>query len=128
MSEGEFLLYQAPDGKARIQLRVAEGTVWLTQRQLAELYQVSVPAIALHIRKVFQERALRPEATVKEYLLTRPKNFVTPATAGAQQSAWIPAFAGMTTPGNSGATLIIVAPEGARNVDCHLRQQSGPSL
>ena len=40
---GEFLLYQAPDGTARIHLRVSDGTVWLTQRQLAELYQVSVP-------------------------------------------------------------------------------------
>ena len=73
MSEGEFLLYQAPDGKARIQLRVSEGTVWLTQKQLAELYQVSVPAIALHIRKVFQERELSPEATVKEYLIVAPE-------------------------------------------------------
>ena len=70
---GEFLLYQAPDGKARIQLRVSEGTVWLTQKQLAELYQVSVPAIALHIRKVFQERELSPEATVKEYLIVAPE-------------------------------------------------------
>ena len=43
---GEFLLYQTPDGHARIRLRVQDGTVRLTQKQLAELYQVSVPAIA----------------------------------------------------------------------------------
>ena len=66
---GEFLLYQTPDGQARIQLRMQEGTVWMTQKQLAELYQVSVPAIALHVRNVFQERELVPEATVKEYLI-----------------------------------------------------------
>lgn len=70
---GEFLLYQTPDGQARIQLRVQDGTVWLTQKQLAELYQVSVPAIALHIRKIFQERELQPEATVKEYLIVAPE-------------------------------------------------------
>ena len=69
----EFLLYQTPDGQARIQLRVQDGTVWLTQKQLTELYQVSVPAIALHIRKVFQERELSPEATVKEYLIVTPE-------------------------------------------------------
>ena len=69
----EFLLYQTPDGRARIHLRMTEGTVWLTQKQLAELYQVSVPAIALHIRKVFQERELQPEATVKEYLIVAPE-------------------------------------------------------
>jgi hypothetical protein len=73
MTGGEFLLYQTPDGHARIQLRVQDGTVWLTQKQLAELYQVSVPAIALHIRKVFQERELQPEATVKEYLIVAPE-------------------------------------------------------
>lgn len=70
---GEFLLYQTPDGQPRIQLRVQDGTVWLTQKQLAELYQVSVPAIALHIRKVFQERELQSEATVKEYLIVAPE-------------------------------------------------------
>ena len=62
---GEFLLYQTPDGRARIQLRMSEGTVWLTQKQLAELYQVSVPAIALHIRKVFQERSSSPRQLLK---------------------------------------------------------------
>lgn len=71
---GEFLLYQTPDGQARIQLRMQDGTVWMTQKQLAELYQVSVPAIALHIRKVFQERELQPEATVKEYLIVAPED------------------------------------------------------
>ena len=73
MSDGEFLLYQAGDGKTRIQLRVSEDTVWLTQKQLADLYQVSVPAIAFHIRKVFQERELTPQATIKEYLIVAPE-------------------------------------------------------
>ena len=70
---GEFLLYQASDGKARIQLRVSEDTVWLTQKQLAELYQVSVPAIAQHIRNIFSERELKPEATIKDYLIVAPE-------------------------------------------------------
>ena len=66
---GEFLLYQTEDAQTRVQLRVSEGTVWMTQKQLAELYQVSVPAIAQHIRNVFAERELTPEATIKEYLI-----------------------------------------------------------
>lgn len=70
---GEFLLYQAPDGKARIQLRVSDGTVWLTQKQLADLYQVSVPAIAQHVRNIFSERELTPGATVKDYLIVAPE-------------------------------------------------------
>ena len=68
-SNGEFLLYQTEDAQTRIQLKMSEGTVWMTQKQLAELYQVSVPAIAQHIRNVFAERELVPEATVKEYLI-----------------------------------------------------------
>ncbi|MBI5437385.1 MAG: virulence RhuM family protein [Nitrosomonadales bacterium] len=68
-SSGEFLLYQTEDAQTRIQLKMLEGTVWMTQKQLAELYQVSVPAIAQHIRNVFAERELVPEATVKEYLI-----------------------------------------------------------
>ena len=70
---GEFLLYQTEDAQTRVQLRVAEGTVWMTQKQLAELYQVSVPAIAQHVRNVFTERELMPEATVKEYLIVAPE-------------------------------------------------------
>lgn len=68
-SGGEFLLYQTEDAQTRVQLRVSEGTVWMTQKQLADLYQVSIPAIAQHIRNVFAERELTPEATVKEYLI-----------------------------------------------------------
>lgn len=66
---GEFLLYQTEDAQTRVQLRVSEGTVWMTQKQLADLYQVSIPAIAQHIRHVFAERELNPESTVKEYLI-----------------------------------------------------------
>lgn len=68
-ASGEFLLYQTEDAQTRIQLRMSEGTVWMTQKQLADLYQVSVPAIAQHIRNVFAEHELTPEATVKEYLI-----------------------------------------------------------
>ncbi len=66
---GEFLLYQTEDAQTRVQLRMSEGTVWMTQKQLADLYQVSVPAIAQHIRNVFAERELTLAATVKEYLI-----------------------------------------------------------
>ncbi|MDH2918849.1 MAG: virulence RhuM family protein [Sideroxydans sp.] len=66
---GEFLLYQTEDAQTRVQLRMSEGAVWMTQKQLADLYQVSVPAIAQHIRNVFAERELTPAATVKEYLI-----------------------------------------------------------
>ena len=64
---GEFLLYQAPDGTARIHLRVSEGTVWLTQRQLAELYQVSVPTINGHLRTLYQDGELPSDRTIRKF-------------------------------------------------------------
>jgi hypothetical protein len=69
LSSGEFLLYQTPDGQARIQLRVQDGTVWISQKQLADLYQVSVPAISQHIRSIFEEGELIPEATINDNLI-----------------------------------------------------------
>ncbi|HUW36811.1 MAG TPA: virulence RhuM family protein [Rhodocyclaceae bacterium] len=64
---GEVLLYQAPDGKARIQLRVSEDTVWLTQKQLAELYQVSVPTINGHLRVLFGDGELAADRTIRKF-------------------------------------------------------------
>jgi hypothetical protein len=72
-ADGEFLLYQAPDGKARIQVRLQSGTLWMTQKQLAQLYQVSVPAITQHIRHILSEGELETEATVKSYLIVAPE-------------------------------------------------------
>ena len=47
--ESELVLYQTDDGITRIHVRLVEGTVWLTQRQLADLYQVSVPTVSEHL-------------------------------------------------------------------------------
>jgi len=64
----EFLLYQTPDGLARVQVRLLNETVWLTQRQMAELFETTKQNVSLHIQNAFSEGELRPEATVKEYL------------------------------------------------------------
>ena len=67
----ELVLYQTDDGITRLHVRLVEGTVWLTQRQLADLYQVTVPAISQHIANIFEEGELAPEATIKSYLTVR---------------------------------------------------------
>jgi hypothetical protein len=69
--QSELVLYQTDDGITRIHIRLFEGTVWLTQKQLGELYQVSVAAISQHIRNIFEELELTPEATVKQFLTVR---------------------------------------------------------
>jgi hypothetical protein len=68
MSEGELILYAAPDGAARIQLRAQGGTVWLSQAELALLFDTTKQNISLHIRNVLDEGELAEAATVKESL------------------------------------------------------------
>jgi hypothetical protein len=69
--QSELILYQAEDGLTRIQVRLYEGTVWLTQKQLAELYQVRVPTVSVHLRNIFAEGEVDPAATVRNYLTVR---------------------------------------------------------
>ena len=69
--KGQFLVYQAEDGRVKIDVRLADETVWLTQALIAELFQTSVPNISMHIRNVYEEGELAPEATIKKFLTVR---------------------------------------------------------
>lgn len=64
----EFLFYQAEDGQTRVQVRLEDETVWLSQAGLVELYQTTKQNISLHVRNIFAEGELLPERTVKQYL------------------------------------------------------------
>jgi len=68
-NRGELILYTAEDGKAAIQLRAEDGTVWLTQLQISTLFDTSKQNVSLHIRNILAEGEA-PGAVVKEYLTT----------------------------------------------------------
>ena len=68
---GEFLLYQTEDGRARIDVRMAEETVWLSQRGIATLFQTSVPNINQHLTAIYDEGELQQVATIKRYLIVQ---------------------------------------------------------
>jgi len=68
--QGELLLYQTEDGKTRLQVRLEDETVWLTQSQMADLFQTSIPNVSMHIRNVFREGELQEESVVKDFLTT----------------------------------------------------------
>ena len=70
MSE-EFLLYQAPDGSSRFQVRLEGRTLWLTQQQLADLYESTPQNITQHIRAIYAGSELIDAATCKPYLRVR---------------------------------------------------------
>ena len=63
----EILIYQNPDGNIKIDVRLEEETVWLTQAQLCELFQKSKATISEHIKNVFEEGELEASATVRNF-------------------------------------------------------------
>lgn len=64
----ELILYTTEDGRIRIQLRADGDTVWLTQLEMAELFNATKQNISLHLRNIFADGELDPKATVKDYL------------------------------------------------------------
>ena len=71
MSAGELILYRSEDGRAEIQLRAEGDTVWLTQAEMADLFDTSVPNINIHIRNILKEEELDEGATIKDDLIVR---------------------------------------------------------
>jgi hypothetical protein len=67
--QGEFLLYQTEDAQTRIQLRLGDGTVWMSQKQLADLYEVKVPTINAHLKALFQDGELAADRTIRKFLI-----------------------------------------------------------
>lgn len=65
----ELIIYQNDDGKAQVQFRAMDGSLWLSQLQLAELYGVTVANINIHLRKIVQEGELAAEAVIKQDLI-----------------------------------------------------------
>ena len=77
--QSQFLLYQTSDGQTRLEVRLENETVWLSQNQMAELFQTSIPNVSMHIRNVFAEGESQPGSVVKEFLTTAAdgKNYQT---------------------------------------------------
>ena len=68
--KGEIVMYQ-PDETIRLEVRVENESVWLTQQQMAELFKATKQNVSLHIRNIFEEGELEEFSTVKEYLTVR---------------------------------------------------------
>lgn len=62
-----LILYTTDDGKSQIQLRSKDQTVWLTQREMATLFDVSTDNISLHLKNIFEDAELSREATTEDY-------------------------------------------------------------
>ena len=69
-NKGEIVMYQ-PDETIRLEVRVENETVWLTQQQMADLFNATKQNVSLHINNIYDEGELEREATVKDYLTVR---------------------------------------------------------
>jgi hypothetical protein len=68
--QSEIILYQTEDGKTRVQVRLENETVWLTQKLMGELFQKDVRTINEHIQNIFEEGELSPESVIRKFRIT----------------------------------------------------------
>lgn len=64
---GEVLVYEAADGSVRVEVRLEQDTVWLTQRQMAELFESSTDNVGLHLKNIFSDSELKEAATTEDF-------------------------------------------------------------
>ena len=69
--KGQFLVYEAEDGWVKIDVRLEDETVGLTQKLMADLFQVTVTTINEHIKNIFNERELSPDATIRKFRIVQ---------------------------------------------------------
>lgn len=60
-------IFTSEDGSIRLQLKVVDDTLWLTQRQIAELFEKTPPTISEHLKNIYEEGELAPEATIRKF-------------------------------------------------------------
>ena len=79
MDKGEIVIYQDENGNTQLEVKLDDNTVWLTQTQMAELFDTTKQNISLHIKNIFDEGELFQNSVVKDYLTTAAdgKNYST---------------------------------------------------
>ncbi len=68
INNSQFLIYQAEDGTLKLDVRLEDETVWLTQKLMAELFQVKPQNITMHLKNIYTESELLEAATCKDFL------------------------------------------------------------
>ena len=66
----DIIIYKTQDGKTAVSLYAKDGSVWMNQQQMAELFDTSVPNISMHISNILDDNELNDKSVIKEYLTT----------------------------------------------------------
>ena len=75
MNRGEIIIYQTPDGATNLDVRLENETIWLTQKAIAVLFDVKVPAINKHIKNIYNEGELAENTTVSKMEIVVNRGF-----------------------------------------------------
>jgi hypothetical protein len=67
---GELVIYPGKDGRLRVEARLYDESLWLTQKQMAELFGVTVPTINEHLKNIFQDNELQEKAVIRKFRIT----------------------------------------------------------
>ena len=70
MSDNKVIIYTTNEGKTKIDVRLEEETLWLTQAQMCELYQTSKSNVSEHIKHIFEDGELEQDSVVRKFRTT----------------------------------------------------------
>ena len=76
MNEIQFILYQLPDEEGKVQVVIKDEAIWATQKAMAQLFGVGVPAISKHLKNIFDEKELEEQVVVSKMEITTQKKAV----------------------------------------------------
>ena len=74
MEENKIIIYTSIDGQTKIDVKLEDETLWLTQAQICELYQTSKSNVSEHIKHIFEERELDKDSVVRKIRTTEYNN------------------------------------------------------
>ncbi len=69
--KGEIVLFQTSDGQTKVQVRFEDNSVWLSQKAIAKLYQISTPTTNEHLANIYEDQELTPEATIRKFRIVQ---------------------------------------------------------
>jgi len=70
-NKSQLIIYKTEDGRTKLDVRLEDETVWLTQKLMAELFQTTIPNINMHLKSIFVEGELEEQTTIKDFLIVQ---------------------------------------------------------
>ena len=70
MNKGAIVIYEGKDGRFELRVDISNETLWATQAQIADLFEVSIPTINEHLRNIFKTNELRADSVIRKFRIT----------------------------------------------------------